>query len=35
VLGLGSAAEVLGPPEAKAIVTDAATRVLARYESVT
>ena len=35
VLGLGPAAEVLGPPEAKAIVADAATRVLARYEPVT
>ncbi len=35
VLGLGPAAEVLGPPEAKAIAADAAARVLARYETST
>lgn len=32
VLGLGPAAEVLGPPEAQAIASAAAARVLARYE---
>jgi proteasome accessory factor C len=32
VLGLGPAAEVLGPPEAREIVSAAATRVLARYK---
>jgi proteasome accessory factor C len=33
VLGLGPAVEVLGPPEAREIVTAAAARVLTRYES--
>jgi proteasome accessory factor C len=33
VLSLGPAAEVLGPPEAKEIVSAAASRVLARYQA--
>jgi predicted DNA-binding transcriptional regulator YafY len=33
VLGLGPAVEVLGPSEAKEIVANAASRVLARYEA--
>jgi proteasome accessory factor C len=34
LLGLGPAAEVLGPPEAQEIAASAASRVLARYEQV-